>query len=94
MNLPSSSATPAWAYGFKWTFDENNPHSCKPLVSWRAFDTCRCRDNLRDVEGLDWITALRNNSIKKLIEENTIQLSLFDERDLAEVTSATIRASG
>ena len=48
----------------------------------------RIDEDLRDVEGLDWITALRNDSIKKLVEQKTIQLSLFDERDLAEVTSA------
>lgn len=47
----------------------------------------RINEDLRDVEGLDWITALRNDSIKKLVEQKTIQLSLFDERDLAEVTS-------
>ena len=59
------------------------------LVGDRGMITSkRINEDLRDVEGLDWITALRNNSIKKLVEKNTIQLSLFDERDLAEVTSA------
>ena len=48
----------------------------------------RIDEDLREVEGLDWITALRNDSIRKLVEQKTIQLSLFDERDLAEVTSA------
>jgi hypothetical protein len=47
----------------------------------------RIDQDLRDVDGLDWITALRNDSIKKLVQQETIQLSLFDERDLAEVTS-------
>ena len=47
----------------------------------------RIKEDLRDEEGLDWITALRNTSIKKLVEKRGIQLSLFDERDLAEVTS-------
>ena len=47
----------------------------------------RIDEDLRDIDGLDWITALRNDSIKKLVSNNTIQLSLFDERDLAEVTS-------
>jgi Transposase DDE domain len=37
--------------------------------------------------GLDWITALRAPTIKMLLEQGTLQLSLFDERDLAEVTS-------
>jgi transposase len=58
------------------------------LVGDRGMITSkRIDEDLRDVEGLEWITALRNDSIKKLVEENTIQLSLFDERDLAEVTS-------
>ena len=47
----------------------------------------RIKEDLRDEEGLHWITALRNTSIKKLVEKRVIQLSLFDERDLAEVTS-------
>ncbi len=38
--------------------------------------------------GLEWITALRAPSIKLLAEQGTLQLSLFDDRDLAEVTSA------
>jgi hypothetical protein len=37
--------------------------------------------------GFDWITALRAPTIKMLLEQGTLQLSLFDERDLAEVTS-------
>jgi transposase len=58
------------------------------LVGDRGMITSkRIKEDLRDVEGLDWITALRNDSIKKLVERNTIQLSLFDELDLAEVTS-------
>jgi transposase len=59
------------------------------LVGDRGMITSkRIAEDLRDVEGLDWITALRNDSIHKLVEQKTIQLSLFDERDLAEVTSA------
>jgi transposase len=59
------------------------------LVGDRGMITSkRIDEDLRDVEGLDWITALRNDSIKKLVEQKTIQLSLFDARDLAEVTSA------
>jgi hypothetical protein len=37
--------------------------------------------------GLDWITALRAPTIRTLLEQGAFQLSLFDERDLAEVTS-------
>jgi hypothetical protein len=37
--------------------------------------------------GFDWITALRAPAIRALMEEGTVQPSLFDERDLAEITS-------
>jgi len=38
--------------------------------------------------GLDWITALRAPAIKHLAAENgPLQLSLFDTRDMAEITS-------
>lgn len=47
----------------------------------------RIDEEFRDVDGLDWITALRADSIKKLAEQGVIQPSLFDQRDLAEVCS-------
>jgi transposase len=37
--------------------------------------------------GLDWITALRAPAIRGLVEGGALQLSLFDERDMAAVTS-------
>jgi len=59
------------------------------LVGDRGMITSkRIDEDLRETVGLDWITALRSDSIKKLVENQAIQLSLFDERDLAEVTSA------
>jgi hypothetical protein len=58
------------------------------LVGDRGMITsARIDEDLRGVEGLDWITALRADGLKKLHSQGTIQLSLFDERDLAEVTS-------
>src|ERR1039458_7087100 len=36
--------------------------------------------------GIDWITALRAPAIKKLASAGVLQLSLFDSRDLAEIT--------
>ena len=45
----------------------------------------RIRDDLRDVEGLDWITALRAPQIRALVQTGSLQLSLFDEQDLAEI---------
>jgi Transposase DDE domain len=37
--------------------------------------------------GLDWITALRAPQVKNLVRDGALQLSLFDEQDLAEITS-------
>ena len=59
------------------------------LVGDRGMITSkRIEEDLREAEGLDWITALRNDSIQKLVRDGVIPRSLFDERDLAEVTSA------
>ena len=38
------------------------------------------------VAGLEWITALRSPQIQALVHSRALQLSLFDERDLAEIT--------
>jgi transposase len=37
--------------------------------------------------GLDWITALRGPAIKELLNSGVLQLTLFDTRDLASITS-------
>ena len=37
--------------------------------------------------GLDWITALRGPAIKELLNSGTLQLTLFDQRDMASITS-------
>ena len=37
--------------------------------------------------GLDWLTALRAPAIRALLARGTLQLDLFDERDLAEIAS-------
>jgi transposase len=46
----------------------------------------RIREDLRPA-GLAWITALRATAIRQLVEQGALQLSVFDERDLAEITS-------
>lgn len=58
------------------------------LVGDRGMITnARIRDDLKTTQGIDWITALRAPAIRKLVEQGILQLGLFDERDLAEVTS-------
>src|SRR4051794_30747708 len=37
--------------------------------------------------GLDWITALRAPAIKELLNSGILQLTLFDTRDMAAITS-------
>jgi transposase len=57
------------------------------LVGDRGMITsARNRDELRPAE-LDWITALRAPQIKALVETEALQLTLFDEHDLAEIDS-------
>jgi transposase len=58
------------------------------LVGDRGMITSKRIDQtLRGVPGLEWITALRADNIRKLVEQGIIQPSLFDERDLMEVQS-------
>jgi hypothetical protein len=55
------------------------------LVGDRGMITCaRLREDLAPA-GLDWVTALRAPQIAKLAEQGTLQLSLFDQTDLAEI---------
>src|SRR5215470_3612483 len=37
--------------------------------------------------GLDWITALRASAIRALLQTGALQLSLFDQRDMASITA-------
>ena len=56
------------------------------LVGDRGMLTsARIRDELRPAE-LDWISALRAPQITALIDADALQLSLFDEQDLVEIT--------
>jgi hypothetical protein len=57
------------------------------LVGDRGMLTAaRLREDVRP-EGLDWITALRAPQVKKLVRGGDLQLTLFDQTDLAEITS-------
>ena len=46
----------------------------------------RIEEDLRP-HALDWITSLRAPTIRKLWRDGPLQLSLFDDQDLAEITS-------
>ena len=58
------------------------------LVGDRGMLTAaRIREDLAGVDGLRWITTLRAPTIRKLVNAGTVTPSLFDQRDLAEITS-------
>lgn len=57
------------------------------LVGDRGMITsARIREELAAADGLDWITALRAPQIQQLLQGGALQLSLFDERELAEIS--------
>ena len=62
------------------------------LVGDRGMITETRVETLLKPAGLDWITALRAPTIRTLLDQGAFQLSLFDERDLAEVTSTDFPA--
>ena len=56
------------------------------MVGDRGMITQTQIDALREMDGVDWITALRPEAIRKLINDGLLQMGLFDERNLFEVT--------
>jgi len=49
--------------------------------------SARIDEQMRGVEGLNWITALRAPAIASLLRKGAIQPSLFDHQDLVDITS-------
>jgi transposase len=45
-------------------------------------------EKLKQHPGLGWITALTSTAIRDLVEQGALQLSLLDEKNLAEITAA------
>ena len=56
------------------------------MVGDRGMITQKQIDELKEIEGVDWITALKTPAIRKLLDEGFVQLGLFDERNLFEFT--------
>ena len=57
------------------------------LVGDRGLLTETQINHLKRHPGLGWVSALRHHQIRRLVESEAVQLSLFDERHLAEVRS-------
>jgi len=55
------------------------------LVGDRGMIAQKQIDALREIDGVDWIAALRPETIKKLVTSGAIQMGLFDERNLFEL---------
>ena len=56
------------------------------LVGDRGMITQKQVDALRQLDGIDWVAALRPEAIRTLLEGGALQLGLFDERNLFELT--------
>jgi transposase len=56
------------------------------LVGDRGMISQQQIDRFKEMGGIDWISALRSGQIRKLVNDETIDLGLFDERDLFEFT--------
>ncbi|MCC6611312.1 MAG: transposase, partial [Burkholderiales bacterium] len=57
------------------------------MVGDRGMISNKAIEELRSLEGVGWITALKSVSIRALVEQGQLQLGLFDERDLFELAS-------
>jgi hypothetical protein len=57
------------------------------MVGDRGMVSNQAIATLRETPGVDWITALKSASIRALIEQGQLQLGLFDERNLLELSS-------
>ena len=57
------------------------------VVSDRGMVTAANIELMRGQEGVDWITALKAPTIKKLARSGVFQPSLFDEQNLATITA-------
>jgi transposase len=57
------------------------------MVGDRGMISQRAIDEMRETDAIGWITALKSTSIRSLIEQGQLQLGLFDERNLLELSS-------
>jgi transposase len=58
------------------------------LIVDRGMATKANLETLGAAQAIGWITALKAPQVRKLVKEGSLQLSLFDEQNLAEIASA------
>jgi transposase len=56
------------------------------IVGDRGMISHKAIGSLQGMEGIDWITALKSAQIRTLLAQGALQMDLFDERNLAELT--------
>ena len=57
------------------------------MVGDRGMISSKAIEALREIEDVGWITALRSVSIRALVEQGHLQLDLFDQTNLIEISS-------
>jgi len=57
------------------------------MVGDRGMISRKAIEELRETQGIGWITVLKSASIRALVEQSQLQLGLFDERNLLEFSS-------
>ena len=57
------------------------------MVGDRGMVSAKAIAELREMPGMGWITALKTGSIRTLVEGGVLQMDLFDERNLLEISS-------
>jgi hypothetical protein len=57
------------------------------MVGDRGMISHKAIAEMREADGIGWITALKSVSIRALIEQGHLQMGLFDERNLLELES-------
>ena len=57
------------------------------MVGDRGMISSKAIAELRESDGIGWITALKSVSMRALVEQGQLQFDLFDERNLVELSS-------
>jgi transposase len=57
------------------------------MVGDRGMVSQKAIEEMREMDGIGWITALKSASIRALVEQGHLQMDLFDERNLLEISS-------
>ena len=57
------------------------------MVGDRGMISQKAIKEMRGIDGIGWITALKSSSIRALVEQGRLQMGLFDERNLLELNS-------